>query len=126
MRNRKSETFSFKGLKEIEITKIDELEELERSLNFVAIKDEFWGRANSIKEKLKLEKNNKKKIDELEKLETELEEMKQLKIEMIEDKSSKLLGDLNMEKRIEIEEIKEIEIKLEKLKIPKTNDIILF
>ena len=45
---------------------------------------------------------------------------------MIEDKSSKLLGDLNMEKRIEIEEIKEIEIKLEKLKIPKTNDIILF
>ena len=39
---------------------------------------------------------------------------------MIEYKTSKLLEDLNMEKRIEIEEIKEIEIKLEKLKIPKT------
>ena len=39
---------------------------------------------------------------------------------MIEYKTSKLLEDLNMEKRIEIEEIKEIERKLEKLKIPKT------
>ena len=38
----------------------------------------------------------------------------------IEYKSSKLLGDLDMEKRIKIEEIKEIEIKLEKLKIPET------
>ena len=38
----------------------------------------------------------------------------------IEYKSSKLLGDLNMEKRIKIEEIKEIEINLEKLKIPET------
>ena len=46
--------------------------------------------------------------------------MKELKIEMIKHKSSKLLDDLNMEKGIEIEEIKEIEIKLEKLKIPKT------
>ena len=46
--------------------------------------------------------------------------MKKLKREMIEYKSSKLLGDLNMEKEIKIEEIKEIEIKLEELKIPKT------
>ena len=46
--------------------------------------------------------------------------MEGLKIETIEYKSSKLLGDLNMEKGIEIEEIKEIEINLEKLKIPKT------
>ena len=38
---------------------------------------------------------------------------------MIEYKSSKLLGDLNMEKGIEIEEIKWIEIKLQKLTILK-------
>ena len=38
----------------------------------------------------------------------------------IEYKSSKLLGDLDMENRIKIEEIKEIEIKLEKLKTPET------
>ena len=45
--------------------------------------------------------------------------MEELKIEMIEDKSSKFLGDLNMEKRIEMEEIQAIEIKQEKLKITK-------
>ena len=45
--------------------------------------------------------------------------MEELKIEMIEDKSSKFLGDLNMEKRIEIEEIQAIGIKQEKLKITK-------
>ena len=48
--------------------------------------------------------------------------MEELKIEMIEDKSSKFLGDLNMEKRIEIEEIQAIEIKQEKLKITKNKN----
>ena len=46
--------------------------------------------------------------------------MKQLKIEVIELKGSKLLGNLNIEKGIQIEAIKEIEMELEKLKIPKT------
>ena len=35
--------------------------------------------------------------------------MKELEIEMIEDKSSKLLGDLNMENGLEIERIRKIE-----------------
>ena len=39
---------------------IDELEELARKLNFAAIKNKFWGRANSIKE-LKLRKITWKK-----------------------------------------------------------------
>ena len=47
--------------------------------------------------------------------------MEEFKIETIKHKSSKLLADLNMKKRFEIEEIKEIEMKLEKLKIPTTN-----
>ena len=46
--------------------------------------------------------------------------MKQLKIEVIELKGSRLLGNLNIEKGIQIEAIKEIEMELEKLKIPKT------
>ena len=46
--------------------------------------------------------------------------MEKLKIDTIECKSSKLLRDLNMEKRFEIERMKKIEVKLEKLKIPKT------
>ena len=45
--------------------------------------------------------------------------MEGLKIETIEYKSFKWLDDVNMEKGIEIEKIKKIEIKLEKLKIPK-------
>ena len=44
--------------------------------------------------------------------------MENLNIETIKHKSSQLLGDLNMEKGIEIERKKEI--KLEKLNTPKT------
>ena len=40
---------------------IDELEELQRKLNFSAIKNKFWGGPNSIKEKLKLRKITKKR-----------------------------------------------------------------
>ena len=44
--------------------------------------------------------------------------MEKLEIEKTEDK---LLDDLNMEKGIEIEEIRKMEIKLKKLKTPKKN-----
>ena len=47
--------------------------------------------------------------------------MKRLKIEAIELKSSKLFNDINMEKVIEIEEIKVVEMKLENLKILTTS-----
>ena len=46
--------------------------------------------------------------------------MERLKIEAIEYKNSKLIWDLNIEKGFEIERIKEIEIKLRRLKAPKT------
>ena len=54
------------------------------------------------------------------KLEAEIKEMKILQTKAIEIKSSKLLGDLNMEKGFETEEIKELKIKIDRLKIPKT------
>ena len=84
------------------------------------MKNKFSERPDNIKEELKLRKTTRKNINEVEKLETETKEMKNIKTEMIEYKSYKLLGDLNMEKGIETEEIKEIEIKLAELKIPKT------
>ena len=84
------------------------------------MKNKFSERPDNIKEELKLRKTTRKNINEVEKLETEIKEMKNMKTEMIEYKSYKLLGDLNMEKGIETEEIKEIEIKLAELKIPKT------
>ena len=45
--------------------------------------------------------------------------MKKIKIDAIEYNGSKLLGDLIIEKGFEIEKIKKLEIRLEKLKIPK-------
>ena len=89
-------------------------------MNFVAIKNRFWGGPNNIKEELKLKKLTRKKINKIERLETEIEEeIEELKTKVKEHKSSKLLDDLNMEKGIKIQRIKEIEIKLEKLKMPK-------
>ena len=70
-------------------------------------KNRHLGR-NSVREEFKLKINNKKKISEIKKLETEIKKMKKLKTETIEHKSSKLLGGLNMVKGTTIEEIKEI------------------
>ena len=46
--------------------------------------------------------------------------IRELIIDIIEYDYDKLIGDLNMEKGLEIEKIEKIEIKLEKLKISKT------
>ena len=80
----------------------------------MVIKSRLWRRPNSIREEIKL-----RKISEIERLETDIKKMKKSKTEMIRDKSFKLLDDLNMEKGLEIESIKKIEIKLKNLKIPK-------
>ena len=100
-----------KVLKELEV---DELEELERSLNFAAMKIRFRGKPNNFREELRLKEITRKRMNEIKK---EIKEMKRLKIKL---KSFKLLSDLNIEKGIEIEKIMEIEIKLEKLKMPMT------
>ena len=52
---------------------------LEKKLNFVEVKGRFCGRANSIKEELKLKKITRKKINEIERLETEVKEIKKNK-----------------------------------------------
>ena len=50
-----------KDLKELEIRKINVLEKLERSLNFLAIKNKFWGRSNNFNEELRLREITGKK-----------------------------------------------------------------
>ena len=50
-----------KDLKELEIRKINVLEKLERSLNFLAIKNKFWGRPNNFNEELRLREITGKK-----------------------------------------------------------------
>ena len=120
LKTKNNERKSKKRAKRIGNKKFDELVELGRSLNFLAIKIRFWGGSNGIKERLRLREITWKKINETEKLETETKERKRLKLQAMHLKISKLLGILNSEREIETEEIKEIEINLEKLKIPKT------
>ena len=53
-----------KVLKELEV---DELEELERSLNFAAMKIRFWGKRNNFREELRLKEITRKKMNEIKK-----------------------------------------------------------
>lgn len=68
----------------MEIKKIDELEQLEKSLNFLAIKNRFWVRPNNPREELRLREITKKKMNEIKKLKTEKKAMKRLRIEKID------------------------------------------
>ena len=52
---------------------------LERKLNFSAIKNRFWVRPNSIKEELRLRKITRKKINEIDRLETKIKQIENLK-----------------------------------------------
>ena len=77
---------------------------LQENLKFGALKNRFRGRSNSTEEEIELKKQTRKKIDNIERLKTEVEEW--------DFKSVKLFQDLNYEKGAEIAEIKSIEIKL--------------
>lgn len=68
----------------MEIKKINELEQLEKSLNFLAIKNRFWVRPNNPREELRLREITKKKMNEIKKLKTEIKAMKRLRIEKID------------------------------------------
>ena len=80
------------------------------------MKNIFWERLNSIEEEIELREIIRKKINEIDSLETEIKDVKELKIEG-ESKATKLLADLNFDKGVHVDEIIEIEIRLEKLKI---------
>ena len=84
---------------------------LQGNLKFGTLKKRFWGISNSIEEEIELKKQATKKIDNIERLKTEVEEW--------EFKSVKLLQDLNYEKDAEIAEIRRIEIRLKALRISK-------
>ena len=56
------EEITKKELKESGIRKLHELKELERSLNFLAIKKRFWGRRNNFREELRQREITRKMI----------------------------------------------------------------
>ena len=59
-------------------------------------------------------------MEEIDIFETKIKKIRELIIDTIEYDYDKLVGDLNMEKGLEIERIRKIEIRPEKLKISKT------
>ena len=63
-------------------------------------------------------------MEEIDIFETKIKKIRELIIDTIEYDYDKLIGDLNMEKGLEIEKIKKTTKKLEKLKISKTIDTI--
>ena len=79
-----------KKLKELEAGKTDELEMFQENLKFAALKNIFLGRPNSIKDETALRKQTRKMIDNIERLKTEIKEIKEWDF-----KSVKLLEDLN-------------------------------
>ena len=85
-------------------------------LRFRTTKNRFCERSDSIEEEMELRKVARKKVNTIERLETDLIEMEELEIQ----REFKLLVDLKFERGLEIDEIMETEIRLEKLKIPKT------
>ena len=81
-------------------------------MKFCTLKVRFWGRSNSIEGEIELRKQTRKKIHNIERLKTEVEEW--------EFKSVQLLQDLDYEKSVEIARIARIEIRLEALGTSKT------
>ena len=59
-------------------------------------------------------------MKEIDKFETKIKNIKQLIINTIKHNYNKLRNDLNIENGLEIERLKKIEIKLEKIKLSKT------
>ena len=66
-----------KRLKELETERIDELEMLQENLKFGPLKNRFWERPNSIKDEIELRNQTRKKIDNIERLKTEIKEIKE-------------------------------------------------
>ena len=94
-------------LKELETEKMMNWNYYKKTIVW-SIKNRFWGRPNSIEEEIELKKQTRKKIDNIERLKTEVEEW--------EFKSVKLLQHLNYETHVEIARIARKEKRLEALK----------
>ena len=101
-----------KKLKELETEKFDDLKSLQENLKFGTLRNRFWGRPSSIEEEIELRKMTGKTIDDIERLETEIKGIKKMEFTGV-----KLIEVLNFEKRLEIDEMLKIEIRLEKLGI---------
>ena len=97
----------------------EKTEELERELRFLTIKNRSFRNLSDYKEEKEIKKATRKAMQEIDKFETKIKNIRELIIDTIEHDYNKLINNLNIEKRLEIERIKKIEIKLEKIKLSK-------
>ena len=97
----------------------EKTEELERELRFLTIKNRSFRNLSDYEEEKEIKKATRKAMQEIDKFETKIKNIRELIIDTIEHDYNKLINNLNIEKRLEIERIKEIEIKLEKIKLSK-------
>ena len=95
--------------------KTENTEELEWNLKFLTLKCRFFKYLSDYEEERKAREIKRKIV-----FETKIKNIRELIIDAIEYDYDKLIGDLNMEKGLELEQIKKIETKLEKLKMSKT------
>ena len=65
-----------KEIEKLEIKKVDKLEELDENLSSLALRYRFFEKSYDIEKEIKLRNVTWKKIDELDWLKTELEELK--------------------------------------------------
>ena len=80
-------------------------------------KKQIFQKSNDFKEEKEAKKLTRKVVEEIDKFETKIKNIRELIIDTIEHDYDKLINDLNIEKGLEIERIKKIETKLEKIKL---------
>ena len=105
--------------KVLEEFRTEKTEELEWELRFLTKKPRSFSSLNNFEKEKEVKKATRKVMEEIEKFETKIKNIRELMIDTIEHDYNKLINDLNIEKRLEIEEIKKMEIKLEKIKLLK-------
>ena len=96
-------------------------EKLKWKLRFLTIKNwSFFRNLSDYEEEKGSKKATRKVMEEIYKFETKVKNIRELIIATIKHDYDKLTNDLNIENKIEIERIKKIEMKLEKIKLSKT------
>ena len=105
--------------KVLEEFRTEKTEELEWELRFLTKKPRSFSSLNNFEKEKEVKKATRKVMEEIEKFETKIKNIRELMIDTIEHDYNKLINDLNIEKRLEIEGIKKMEIKLEKIKLLK-------
>ena len=99
----KTEGIIKKVLKEF---KTEKTEELEWKLKFLTLKYRFFKYLSDYEEERKAREMTRKIMEEIDIFGTKIKKIRELIIDIIEHDYDKLIGDLNMEKGLEIERIK--------------------